>query len=353
MAPRTLSPSVHQLPLSWTNKNNYWKRKNSILHELYQTFSKNRLTVWLTLAALTQFFLLYIAYRHYVYHETVKLNRITLSRGTPPEQVWWRNQNLTIWTIWIGDDLTPPPVIQAAMQSCRDVHEQEPHLHYRVITNNDLPTLGFHLHSSFWLLDNVEKSDYLRAELLHHYGGFYMDADMLCLESFQRVLLTSFEAGAAQDRTKYGPWPSVSQNAFGPFVAHSEITTAWHDGLMTIMDDITPQLQECANEYAPDPIPYPTSRRWGFSLCGVEWGGVIDFVKPVWKEFHQQGKMAHDLSMCDVRGNHLGWDDYPPMTKCDIIHLGTSGDFYQFKSWDMQKLCEELPAMKKSPHCDE
>lgn len=359
MGPRTSPTSVHHLPLAWSTSKDEksWKEKRSILklnkQTLLRTLSKHRLKLYLLLASLIQFLLLLIAYRSHRYHATVNLNRLTLSRGDPPKNAWWQGQNLTIWTIWIGDDLTPPPVIQAAMQSCRDIHKNEPNLQYRVVTNEDLHNnaLGFRLHPSFWLLDNVEKSDYLRAELLHYHGGFYMDADMLCLQSFSGVLKNNLAAGAAQDRTKYGPWPSVSQNAFGPFLADSEITRAWHEGLMKTMDDISPQLQDCANEYAPNEIPYPTSRGWGTSLCGVEWGGVIDFVKPVWLEFYEKKKLGHDLSMCNIYGKHLGWDDYPDNTKCDIIHLGTAGDFYKKKEWNMEKLCQELPALHGSQHC--
>jgi hypothetical protein len=319
----------------------------------YDVLAKRKLHIMLFLAASLQFALFYIAYSSHYYHKTVQLNRLTLSRGTdpPPENAWWRGQNLTIWTIWIGDNVLPPPLIQAAMQSCRTVHQHEPHLSYQVITNDDLNTLDFDLHPSFWLLDNVEKSDYLRAELLHHYGGFYMDADVLCLQSFSTALLrTNYTASAAQDRTHYGPWPSVSQNALGPFQPHSPLTSAWHELLMTAMDNLTPQLQKCANDHAPHSIPYPNSRWHGTSMCGVPWGGVIDFVKPLWLEYFAKRQLGHELNMCNVRGQHLGWDDLPPH-QCDIVHLGTAGDFFQHKQWNMETLCQKLPVMKHSPHC--
>lgn len=297
-----------------------------------------------------QLLLLYIAHQRHVYRETVKFNKKSLGSGKSPLNAWWRNQNLTIWTVWIGPE-EPPPVIAAAMESCKTIHEQEPDLHYRVVTNDDLHSLGFTLHPSFWLLDNVEQSDYLRAELLHYYGGFYMDADMVCLHSFSTLLTNNLEAGAAQDRSKYGAWPSVSQNALGPFRPHSKLSTAWHEELHKTMDDLTPALQECASKYAPDAIPYPTLRKYGTSLCGTTWGAVIDFIKPTWLEFSLQQQLGHEMSMCDVYGKHLGWDDYQLMEKCDVVHLGTAGDFYKKQRWDMHKLCQELPVMKDSIHC--
>lgn len=326
-----------------------------VIRSLLLKLAKHRTGSLCLLIVLVQMTLSRLAYRQYTYSENVKFNRRTLSTSDPPDDAWWHGQKLTIFTVWIGKDASPPPVIEAAMQSCHNAHKDEENLSYRVITNDDLKDskkLGFELHPSFWLLDNVEKSDYLRGELLHHHGGFYMDADMLCLRSFSNLLLNNFVAGAAQDRTKYGPWPSVSQNAFGPFQPQSELTTAWHTSLMKTMNDITPKLQQCAARYAPDPIPYPSSRRWGTSLCGTRWGQIIDFCKPIWKEYTKvRQQFGHDLSMCDGDGRHLGWDDYGILEKCDVIHLGTSGDFYLRKQWDMQALCEGLPVMRGSMHC--
>jgi len=351
MGPRTTSPTfafVGDLPLTIRpDPQSKSKKKVRSLLELVSILrvdvAKRKLHILLFLAAAGLFS---IFHQSHQYYKTVKLNRLTLSQGEPPEHAWWRGQSLTIWTIWIGDDVIPPPIIQAAMQSCRNVHAAEPNLFYHVITNDDLHTLDFDLHPSFWLLDNVEKSDYLRGELLHYHGGFYMDADVLCLKSFP--LLNNFAAGAAQDRTHYGPWPSVSQNALGPFQAQSPITTAWHDLLMSTMDELTPGLNACAQEYAPEPIPYPTPRKYGTSMCGVPWGGIIDFVKPIWLQFYEKQQLGHDLSMCDVYGRHLGWDNDK---KCDIVHLGTAGDFFGKKKWDMEKLCQELPVMQSSQHC--
>eukprot|EP00529_Nitzschia_sp_RCC80_P020649 CAMPEP_0113510554 /NCGR_PEP_ID=MMETSP0014_2-20120614/38202_1 /TAXON_ID=2857 /ORGANISM="Nitzschia sp." /LENGTH=405 /DNA_ID=CAMNT_0000406521 /DNA_START=194 /DNA_END=1411 /DNA_ORIENTATION=- /assembly_acc=CAM_ASM_000159 len=322
-----------------------------VASRIYRTV--NRKSTWLVILLLL---LARASYRHYKYKETVNFNRQTLSSsGIRPDDAWWKGKKLTIFTVWIGNDKEPPPVIQAAMQSCRDAHKDDEMLEYRVITNEDLrdsTKLGFELHPSFWLLDNVERSDYLRGELLHHHGGFYFDADMLCLRSFSSLLVNNFIAGAAQDRTKYGEWPSVSQNAFGPFQPKSELTTRWHTSLMKAMDDITPALRECEAKYAPDPIPYPSSRKYGTSLCGTTWGQIIDFCKPIWWDYmYVRSEFGHDMSMCNGDGVHLGWDNYKPLEKCDVVHLGTSGDFYLRKQWDMKALCEGLPVMKGSMHC--
>jgi Capsular polysaccharide synthesis protein len=349
-----------------SNKPLHGNSKPVILNAFYTTLPilatriiraliRNRTRFFCLAVVLIQLYLCRLAYFRYTFLETVKFNRRTLSKGSPPPDAWWKGQKLTIFSVWIGNDASPPPVIQAAMQSCHDAHKDDDRLEYRVITNEDLrdsTKLGFELHPSFWLLDNVERSDYLRGELLHHHGGFYMDADMLCLRSFSAILLNGFIAGAAQDRTKYGEWPSVSQNAFGPFKPKSELTTAWHTSLMKAMDDITPALQECAAQYAPDPIPYPSSRKYGTSMCGTTWGQIIDFCKPIWWDYMKvREEFGHDMSMCNGDGVHLGWDNYKPLEKCDVVHLGTSGDFFLRKQWNMKDLCEGLPVMKGSIHC--
>eukprot|EP00550_Attheya_septentrionalis_P012592 CAMPEP_0198305094 /NCGR_PEP_ID=MMETSP1449-20131203/57729_1 /TAXON_ID=420275 /ORGANISM="Attheya septentrionalis, Strain CCMP2084" /LENGTH=301 /DNA_ID=CAMNT_0044007625 /DNA_START=943 /DNA_END=1845 /DNA_ORIENTATION=+ len=272
-------------------------------------------------------------------------NRRSIHRPVPAN-VWWREKEvITIWTIWIGGSQIPP-LVQAAMESCKTAHPndrdqhgasayaREPHLHYRVVTDEDLADpegrLKFSLHPSFFLLDNIEKSDYLRAELLHHHGGFYLDADVLCLQSFRDILGRSpFDVAGAQDRTHYGPYPSLSQNALGPFRPVSPTTTWWHDALHVTMDSLTPQLKACHENYGGT-IPYPIPRWYGTSICGIEWGGVIDFVKPVWKALAEDNSLGHDLAMCDVEGNQVGWGY---SDNCHIVHLGTAGDFYERHDW--------------------
>jgi len=329
------------------------RRAHSTVSRKMAAYTKN-LVRWMQIAGLLVLVLL--AFQNYRYRSTVRMNRQSLieeqqqhglSYGGLANSPWQR-KNVTIWTVWFGDE-DPPPVIQAAMQTCRDVHKDEPFLHYRVLTNKDLHdgNLEFPLHSSFWLLDSVEQSDYLRAELMHYYGGFYMDADIICLKSFRRTLVGHFDAAAAQDTSKYGAWPSVSQNALGPFKPKSDITTEWHDGLHRTMDELTPRLLQCLGDNVS--IPYPKSRRYGTSMCGVPWGGVIDFVKPVWIKNAKAGLLGHDLSICSVKGRHLGWDGSD--RSCDLVHLGTAGPFYKKKDWTINKLCKELPVMQGSQHC--
>lgn len=64
---------------------------------------------------------------------------------------------------------------ESAVESCRKFNQNV--FEIRVVKDVDLldalSSLGFDLHPAFHLLDPIQKSDYLRQELLHHHGGIY------------------------------------------------------------------------------------------------------------------------------------------------------------------------------------
>merc|ERR1712217_389859 len=107
----------------------------------------------------------------------------------------------------------------------------------------DAPSrLGFELHRSFNLLDAAEKSDYLRAELLYHHGGFYLDTDVFCLKSLAETYRVSvvFEGSAVENAA-----------VLGPFHRYGTPVTMWHMALLRHMDAMTPYLESCAEKW-PD-----------------------------------------------------------------------------------------------------
>jgi hypothetical protein len=274
-----------------------------------------------------------------------------------PANVWWKAdaQKLTIWTVWIGSPVeNMPPIIQTATESCRKVHENDALLHYRIVTDvevsDPLKHLGFELHPSFHLLDSTEQSDYLRGELLNRHGGFYLDADMLCLTSLRIVLEQSaYDVAGAQDFTQYNPWPALSQNALGPVRPDTEITRYWHEELHRTMDRLTPKLQKCLAKHGGDTISYPKPRYHGVSICGVKWGELIDFMKPRWMDLALAQKLGNHLIMCNIHSRHLGYDrqDAP----CMISHLGTAGPFFKKTQMTRQQMCKDMNVLKGHPIC--
>lgn len=96
-----------------------------------------------------------------------------------------RLELIPLFIIWLGDrNLTG--LHAAAVESCRRTNAD--HFDVRLIRNEDVDNLGFPLHDLFYLLDSVQKSDYLRQELLHHHGGFYLDADVFCIQPLHKSL---------------------------------------------------------------------------------------------------------------------------------------------------------------------
>ena len=72
------------------------------------------------------------------------------------DKAWWHGMNLTIWSIWIGPN-DPPPIIHAAMETCRSIHSTEPNLQYQVITNDDLSNIRFRPPPVFLVIGHCRK----------------------------------------------------------------------------------------------------------------------------------------------------------------------------------------------------
>ncbi len=80
-----------------------------------------------------------------------------------------------------------PEKWQEAQQSCKDLH---PDWEYRLWTDSD--AVEFikqhypHLLASFESYPyNIERADAIRYLILHHYGGIYIDLDIVCLHSLE------------------------------------------------------------------------------------------------------------------------------------------------------------------------
>ena len=247
----------------------------------------------------------------------------------------------TIWQVWLGDD--PPEVVNFAHQSCKDVHSNS-RLRVLLLTRAELSNFLPTLHPSFDLLDRVEQSDYLRIELLHHHGGFYLDADVICLRSLEHLLddLQYWNASGARNRVDYPPLQKrgvstvFSQCTLGPVRAGCLQTASWHRKLMQIMDRLTPALQECHSEYVGK-IPYPLPRKVGTSICGVKWGELIDHINPELWRLESNGSVGFGMSLCDELGRGLGFDDESP---CHVVHIGLAGQYSVSHNWTKQTFCQ-------------
>lgn len=223
-----------------------------------------------------------------------------------------------LWFIWLG----PEPmgaIHRSAIASCRKFNQDS----FDVVTvgSEDLQSskesLGFSLHPAFHLLDPVQKSDYLRFELLHHHGGIYLDADVFCFRSFEGFLqaLRGKVVGGGSLNFPGNP----NNNMLGPFMKNSTYTMACQKALWEHMDGLEPRLHQCAQEH-PDGhggIKYPKIiKANGKQLCGTKWGEVIDFNKPRTRAAYQQGVLVQTFKRCSPAS---------AVGHCDVFHLGCAG----------------------------
>ena len=138
----------------------------------------------------------------------------------------------TIWRVWLGPS-TLRPLQQAALQSCA---HSSPDFPTRLVTNSDTASsearLGLSLHRGFRYLDAVQAADYLRAELLHRHGGFYLDSDVFCLRNLRSAYDAShrFDASGATLKSEYARHGSglvMESAAMGPMRANTSYTRTW------------------------------------------------------------------------------------------------------------------------------
>ena len=183
----------------------------------------------------------------------------------------------TVWRVWVGPSALRP-LQEAALRSCA----RDTDFPTRLVTDGDIPQLLGKLHPGFHLLDPVQKADYLRCELLHKFGGFYLDLDVFCLRSLRTAYDASqgFDASGATLRSEYvkrGAGLVIESNAMGPFRPNTTYTRAWRAALLRKMDSSLTQLQACAAQ-SPDGhggVAYRSYLQAVRNRCGFEWAAMM------------------------------------------------------------------------------
>lgn len=236
-----------------------------------------------------------------------------LHRGVDTGQLWRPRTAHPLWMVWLGSKIKG--FHKSCWESCLRVHEHT-NVEVRLVTSNTISDWIPSLHPSFHLLDNVAKSDYLRAELLYLYGGIYLDTDVTCMRSLEPVwnVLTGKVVGGGSPLTK-----NLNNNMLGPFLPRSHYVSQWHHRLHKHMDTIAPKLEACAKKFPSGGggIAYPTPILVGFSICGFNWGYAIDFEKKFARKAYKDGILVRTFKVCTGQG---GKQD-----NCDVMHRGCAG----------------------------
>lgn len=253
-----------------------------------------------------------------------------------------------IFFIWLGNN--PLGEIQAAaMDSCRKMNEND--FTITIVRDADLETLGFELHPLFRLLDPVQKSDYLRQELLHFYGGIYLDTDVFCMRplapTLDRIIGQTQEGNDQQQAVVGGgspdlPYGDLRNNMLGPNLKLSSYSNATHEALWKQMDKLTDKLNQCAVDF-PDGaggIAYPAHIGHEKQLCGTRWGVMIDFNMRRTRQAYKQGTLVETFERCEGNSNKA----------CDLLHIGCAKRHGRLCK-DRKFLCRRMPLLRKTNLC--
>lgn len=264
------------------------------------------------------------------------------------------SQKPPIFFIWLG---TRPleGIYEAAIDSCRRMNSD--HFDIRIVTDEDLvnstASLGFELHPYFHLLDPVQKSDYLRQELLHFHGGIYLDADVFCARPLQFTLdmiqrpndtNTSKPVGGGSPHLPRG---DLNNNMLGPYLKNSTYTRDTHRGLWKRLDELKEKLEQCKKDH-PDGnggIAYPARVMYGNGLCGTKWGVMIDFNMRRTRQAYANGELVRTFQKCD---------DKSIAGSCDLLHISCA--LGRNQCHDPVKACQKTPILKEAnlwPACGE
>jgi mannosyltransferase OCH1-like enzyme len=136
----------------------------------------------------------YFDYSKRSYHETWDFYRnryLNLINNSKLTQIIPKK----IHQIWLGSEL--PSVYKPLIAKIKSIH---PDWEYKLWTDNDVHSMDFSNKELFLRSQNYgQKSDILRYEILHRYGGIYLDMDFAALKPMDHLLKFDFFGCMAYD----------------------------------------------------------------------------------------------------------------------------------------------------------
>jgi len=130
-----------------------------------------------------------------------------------------------IHQVWIGSEL---PV--KYFRLIRSFIDQHPDWEYKLWTDKDVESFGMINKALFDAVENKGlKSDIFRYEIVHRYGGIYLDTDFKCIKPFDDLMYLDFFSG--NGHTAY---PYAYCGLFGAYPGHPL--------LAKVISDLTPKI---------------------------------------------------------------------------------------------------------------
>ena len=196
-----------------------------------------------------------------------------------------------IWMAWTGHNPIPG-YLQLCLESVRRHNQAQ--FNIVVITPENISDHLQDLHPAYPYLSYAHRADYLRAVLLHRYGGIYLDMDTICF----RGLVPWYELICEYDIVNYdgGEFDElVGSGVFGPTRRESNFTTAWTAQLTEVLDR---RYDNLVAHRQQDPDPMSDCLAWTEILAKI--------VVPLAKELDRQ----QQLSFYPIPPAHFSTTDF-------------------------------------------
>lgn len=200
-------------------------------------------------------------------HTDHTVRHLQLAQNILSTQLRSRGPANCVWCCWPGQD-EMPPYLEQCLRSWK-LHNEPDNIEIRLLTPETIPQYLPRLHPAYSFLSYVHRSDYLRAAVLHAYGGLYVDIDSICLASARSSLkLLADHDVVGYDGSKWGePWglSAMLARPMTPF------TTAWINQVEALLTSKQKHLEN-----------YRTKVDASLNKDGLEWTELLrDIVLPL------------------------------------------------------------------------
>lgn len=137
-----------------------------------------------------------------------------------------------IWLFWEGSKR--PSYLELCLKTIQC--HNSPDFNVKVLGASELKKSVSFVHPAFDYMRFIHQADYYRGQILHNYGGIYLDMDTIALKSLKDIFrnLVAYDVFGVQ----YTPAKSlINMGAIGPMRANSTLTRKWTERVHAILDE--------------------------------------------------------------------------------------------------------------------